>query len=83
MPDPKRNTARYRGLRATDKSGRGHTGSVGFDKREQFSTGSAPRIGGTVKPVTPLASATKSQLRSARRTRRRIGTGPSATKPRY
>jgi hypothetical protein len=83
MPDPRRNTTRYRGLRSADKSGRGHTGSVGFKPEGQYSAGAAPRVGGAVKPATPLASATRSQLRSAKRTRRRIGTGRSATQPRY
>jgi hypothetical protein len=83
MPDPRRSLSKYKKLRSSDRSGRGHTGSTGFKPEGQYSVGSAPRVGGTVTPSTPLASATKSQLRSARRTRRRIGTGPSATKPRY
>lgn len=61
-------------------AGRGTEGAVGFDRRDQYSPGSAPRVGGTAKKSTPLVGANRNQMRTASKLRRRMGTGSGASR---
>lgn len=74
-----RNTKKYAEFRAKDKSGRGHTGSVGFKATQAYPMGVGPSVGGTAKKSTPLKGATKGIVKAAK-SLTRFGTGSGASK---
>ena len=70
---------KYEQFKKEDKGGRGHTGSVGFSKRENYAGGVGPRVGGTVQS-SGMASGTsnKKLLKKAMKNVSRSAASPAA-----
>jgi hypothetical protein len=71
--DPK-----YAQFRKEHQAGRSGP-STGYKKSDQYSMGVGPRVGGSVAKSTPLASATKKQVKAGKSlVRKGTGSGASA-----
>lgn len=77
MGDPK--PKKYTAFKKADKGGRGHQGAVGHSPAGQYAMGTGPRVGGAVKPSTPLRGADKSVVKASRKLVR-PGTGSGASR---
>ena len=78
MPvDPKKK--KYDAFKKTDKGGRGHVGSVGFDKKENYAAGVGPRVGGTVqKGVVASGTSNKKLIKKSMKNVSRSSASPQA-----
>lgn len=62
---PERDSAKYSNFRKEDKSGR-NSGTTGKKPNQQYSAGSAPRVGGTAPAASGLKGASKKQVKKAK-----------------
>jgi hypothetical protein len=74
----KRNDPKYTAFRKDYNAGR-NADSTGLDKRQQYSQGSAPKIGGKAPKASGLKAASKSQIKKAKSMVSK-GTGSGASK---